>query len=366
MEIFGSYNSSGSLELPAEITKILNEVARTGHCEGLHWVDGVDLTPDSTLRRLGNNSRNRKISFENMEGFNGQLDTPASSPEQIGGMSAQTLQGSEGVKLMQQKTEVGPIGTNRLTDDVGSSFQSKKKSRKRSFSRETIPESSETTKPASKCSIGSKKADDERVDRYECYSEGASTATNSELGVETQSKRNGHESAMGVEELKHGTGNQDGGSSEGYKSLQDAFRIALHFVLEAFYEQRGGYRLSPVEKQQSGFSNLAESTSNSSEPLEHKGKDLRSKDAFINRRNKLVEILQPKGWILTSTMDQIGNEKRHRKKASAPPFTLQRVAEVLLEPERVRNRHEKLCLVTRTNIFLSKSTIPRHINFATA
>jgi PPP4R2 len=123
--------------------------------------------------------------------------------------------------------------------------------------------------------------------QYECDSEGTST-TNSELSRDKK-----------IRQIQHGTKNATQPSAhQKYTSLRLAFSKAIRFSLDQFYNHRGGYKLSPLEEQSS------------------------PEIMFKKRRQKILDLCI---------------------RRNNPPFTLQRLAEVLLTPHRFYQQTHKLC-----------------------
>jgi hypothetical protein len=156
-----------------------------------------------------------------------------------------------------------------------------------------------------------------------------------------------------------------------YRSLKDVFRTALGLVLDYWYHQNGGYKLSPAEKRKSetysaekepssskqvngdhvnndtansgvngtsnGNSGSRRNTDHSAETtdpqtLPEANKGLGSAESiFQHRRQRLLKMLgQVDG--------KPGPNAKKRSRAEhhdGPPFTIQRIAEVLIAPERV-------------------------------
>lgn len=184
--------------------------------------------------------------------------------------------------------------------------------------------------------------------QYECDSEGTSATTNSEFSVEGRiRKRNAYvHHGHGIARMKHpkeGDANlntdmmededEPSMSSNGttYTTLQGAFRIALQLVLDHFNRHCGGYKLSPAERRRIDME--AGETNHSSDNEKKKSNDsqqlktVSSDTVFQQRRQRLVNMLTPKF--------SKANKHTYIARGSGPPFTIQRVAEVLVSPERV-------------------------------
>ena len=137
---------------------------------------------------------------------------------------------------------------------------------------------------------------------YECDSEGTSTTTNSERSAE---KRNKPQRLLQTTIM--------GGHRSRYTSLGQAFATAIGLVLDHSYRTQGGYKMSPAEIRM--YANAA--------------KKLSPKEVFQQRRQRLIALVNH---------DYNGNGQR-----DGPPFTMQRMAEVLLAPDRYYKLTHKLC-----------------------
>jgi len=190
--------------------------------------------------------------------------------------------------------------------------------------------------------------------QYECDSEGTSATTNSEISARrtTRAKRSGAANTQGAqinsgvdtwtdtatvcdgEDETNSVDESNAIPGSPYKTLQTAFRGALGLVLDHFYQSRGnGYKLSPAEKRRN--ERFAETlnknnTSNNTDDCDSSMKSdklsslLSSEYVFQQRRQRLMAMLLP-------TIPLTGNEKQSEE----PPFTIQRIAEVLIAPDRV-------------------------------
>jgi len=121
-----------------------------------------------------------------------------------------------------------------------------------------------------------------------------------------------------------------------HRTLQEAFRIALGIVLDHFYQNRGGYKVSPAEK---GKQSLIGSSRKIGNDLSVTELPLTPEDIFIQRRQRLVDMLKPRPKTPNKAVD-------HQNMPDGPPFTVQRIAEVLISPERVSQCLHSLLLIS--------------------
>lgn len=154
------------------------------------------------------------------------------------------------------------------------------------------------------------------------------------------------------------------------RSLRDAFRIAVDLLLESYYQKRG-YKPSPAEKRKhsTAIANEAKITNHHRDgrslsrqssaiserelmmqesiisfdgggnPVVLSDDELQKlqKTAFCNRKEKILSFLDDP---LSTDPVSRGQPLAHNRE---PPFTLQRIAEILEDPERFYTQTHKLC-----------------------
>jgi len=223
--------------------------------------------------------------------------------------------------------------------------------------------------------------------QYEYDSEGTSATTNSEISVRktTRAKRSGASNTPdaqinnGPDDAVTATRGEDGEDDEAnsvegnntisgssYKNLQTAFRVALGLVLDHFYHNRKtGYKLSPAEQRRNerlaatvdNKANSNNSTDKDSTKTKTKGDKLSSllssEHIFQQRRQRLMAMLLPS----TSHMEDNQQRRlRRERKCDDPPFTIQRIAEVLVAPDRYYMQTHKLCNCLEKLLLVNSST----------
>lgn len=227
--------------------------------------------------------------------------------------------------------------------------------------------------------------------QYECDSEGTSATTNSEISLRktTRAKRSGAANTsqdaqrnIGPDDIFTATMDEDGDDDEinsingdftvqgsPYTNLQTAFRVALGLVLDNFYHNKNnGYKLSPAENRRN--ERLAETVNNTSAGNNnsmHKDSSmlatsttkrdklstlLSSEHVFQQRRQRLMAMLLPSA---THINDQ-HRQTRVERQIDDPPFTIQRIAEVLVAPHRYYTQTHKLCNCLEKLLLVSSST----------
>jgi hypothetical protein len=164
--------------------------------------------------------------------------------------------------------------------------------------------------------------------QYECDSEGTSTTSNSEdVGGEQQTMEKRQQL------LTNATTGRN--STSKYTSLGHAFSDAIALVLDHSYRRNGGYKLSPAEvrKFQTGADAI-----------------------FQQRRRRLLELVVTNNHTDELLVSQQQGSSHHHTNGTkngttqsqvnvrnGPPFTIQRLAEVLLSPVRYYRQTHKLC-----------------------
>jgi len=138
-----------------------------------------------------------------------------------------------------------------------------------------------------------------------------------------------------------------------FTNLKQVFQLAMATVLDYSYTYRGGYRTSVLEKRRMEQCMVA--TSNpSTTATESKDYDPNiAQTIFLQRRERLLLLLgKPISHGHTETVsDAVESRSTHGEKddeeeeEEGPPFTMQRLAEILLMPDRVRI--DSLCLYSK-------------------
>lgn len=195
-------------------------------------------------------------------------------------------------------------------------------------------------------SVGSGRTSGSEIEdstQYECDSEGTSATTNSERSVERKERRT---RITIIQALANPAKTQS--ISSKYKTLREAVRTGIDLVLEHSYRCRGGYKLTTDEMRKHKAEREA-----SEGRVEHLSKieDPSPEEAFQNRRLLLLAL------VGTMEDDEAGFEANRKETngeskpipavaiphRDGPPFTIQRLAEVLLSPERYYTQTHKLC-----------------------
>mmetsp|Transcript_17408 Transcript_17408/g.49112 ORF Transcript_17408/g.49112 Transcript_17408/m.49112 type:complete len:1108 (-) Transcript_17408:113-3436(-) len=210
---------------------------------------------------------------------------------------------------------------------------------------------------------------------YECDSEGTTATTNSEMSLDRNRgdlsvrgrKRRGGHSTTAFASLKMGHAMEDAAPLEEessppihYKTLQEAVRVAIGLVLDHYYRRRGGYRLSPAEKlriatleakNKNDGINSNDNNNNSSNGHRDPRYALSPEAIFQQRRERLLLML------ISSEPDRDGWMGKPRgEHTKGPPFTIQRIAEVLLHPERCYTQTHKLCNCLEKLLLVTSAT----------
>lgn len=310
--------------LPADLGNIILEVARTGTHGSLPWENfgcGKDASSD-----LSSSTSHQHIPMNG--GFGRQAFSahrrPGYSPY-TGGIATQAP------PRKKQRNGLHKSNRRRLDTKVG---------RKRPlFLIRTNHNPVNNQNVPAPGSVGSGRTSGSEPDdstQYECDSEGTSATTNSEMSVERLRKSHhlaNESNVLGSRQPGVAAARmEEGGTSSDVKTLREAFRIALGLVLDHFYQKRGGYKLSPAEKRQN--ENNASLNANS-DKQDSTAPSQSSEYIFQQRRQKLL------GMVL-GYPDHPDRASRLKSASSeGPPFTIQRIAEVLVSPERVSLRERQ-------------------------
>ena len=363
----------GEGPLPRELRRIIMEVTKTGKCSWLYW--NHESTPtekaasaSKSARKMASSSSSSpnqcSPSFANNKGGGVVRKQPS-----FGGNAARRSTGlpprkrhrngviHKGGERMRFGNPDGAFGRNNASTNSRkrplvlvrtNSTNAASSTASASTSGGNLNAASFSATglyPSAPSSVGSARSTGSEPDYdsapYECDSEGTSATTNSEISQRktTRAKRSGGPNTQGAQISGSGLdtwtdtatlcdGEDEANSVDGnsaispYKTLQTAFRGALGLVLDHFYQNRGnGYKLSPAEKKRN--ERFAETLIRSDATMtsDKLSSLLSSEYVFQQRRQRLMAMLLP------------SNE--HEKPIEEPPFTIQRIAEVLVAPDRV-------------------------------
>jgi hypothetical protein len=203
-------------------------------------------------------------------------------------------------------------------------------------------------------SIGSARTSGSEVDdstHYECDSEGTSATSNSELSVERR--------VCQRVIVQTSPAAAPGTPLGRYKTLRGALRKALVLVLDHSYLRRGGYKLSPAELRIHAAAAAAQNSTAGVTKIDVTPPS--PEKTFLQRRRRLLELL---GQDSESTEAETKSQSEcvtngdsvisHHAftgpsylgdsagEFNGPPFTIQRIAEVLVVPERVSGQIDML------------------------
>lgn len=315
-------NTSSRLDkpLPVGLRRILVQVAKTGACPWMSWDHEMEISSTAS-----------------------PVMTAAKASIGMTRQPFSTHRRSQGPPRKKHRNGHHKGNSRRRFGAADASKNSAGGGRKRPlFLIRTNPNSGGSTFPAPG-SVGSGRTSGSEPDdstQYECDSEGTSTTSNSEVSVERLRKtqqlvnvnalqaQNNKVHAVSTVEESHATDHSD----YHYKTLQEAFRVALGLVLDHFYKQRGGYKLAPAEKRRNETLSASDKSNN-----EKRIPPLSPDAVFRQRRQRLVNVLLPENKVTSAT-------SRQRKSTSSNgyPFTIQRIAEVLVAPERVSGIFDRL------------------------
>lgn len=282
---------SNNDSLPSDLEKILAEVARNGGCSWLTWLGTKDPRGAAAAART-------KIHRNNANTSN-----------------------HSGSKRKRQQSDLQQLNSKHsATSQINSTATAANGNNKQSSGSRSGSEFEDST-------------------HYECDSEGTSTTSNSEVSDKRLVAR-------------RSTG---GGNGKRYKSLGHAFSEAIAFVLDHSYRHQGGYKLSPAEVRKY---NITMANSNNTMTTKKQGAAL-PEEIFRQRRHRLMALVttnQEVGINGSSSGTKNGrNGAASAQIRNGPPFTIQRLAEVLLSPSRYYRQTHKLCNCMEKLLLVSSS-----------
>lgn len=327
--------SPSDVPLPADLKRILAEVARTGSCSWLPW-----------------NAQQQQQQGPQPEGLS--TEAPDSNTEVAAAVAA--VGKAPPFALTQQNrrpysnrlaiAQQPPRKKHRNGVKVRSHKQS---SRKRPLF--LIRTSSAQQQQQQGGSVGSSGrtsgSEPDDSTQYECDSEGTSATSCSELSTERNHLRNMQRIAIGVPK-KPSAATSSSSSSQEHGSLKDVFRMALGLVLDHWHRQKGGYKLSPAERRRSEAADKATqalvngeskqdngNVNGAKNPPPEKSKEyiIKAEAIFQKRKERLLVMLGQQGD--KASRRYASTARRYEAEDEGPPFTIQRIAEVLIAPERV-------------------------------
>lgn len=339
----GADNNNNNLNndndfLPAELRSILEEVAVRGDCAWLPWSsssldggaafpnDGPTVEPADDPRTLPSQQQQQPKKEK------GHWLLPASSIQQSKRQRLNGVLGAAGPATSKRKFGIidSPgFGESKADDGAGGIGSRRKRPLAGQGSRNSHPTGDDSEGTATTDSSGKKKP-----------------------AAALRAQRDLDPSQGSLPQRR-------------YASLRGAFREALHRVLDYYYRRKGGYTLSPAEARSRHIVRRDDDRTippphppreewnhptwadNDGEERSHSpvqgGAESDAAVAvrvFEHRRRRLLNTLSPESASLTPSPHQtsLAPPLEHD-----PPFTIQRVAEILIAPERFYSQTHKLC-----------------------
>jgi hypothetical protein len=378
----GNNNSNPSFSLPPELKKILFEVAKTGKCNSLPWtaseINSFNAKRTQEYHRAAKRKK-QKYNKDNTMKKNDRLNKrdAAVTAGAITATTATTSNTTASIVKWESNSNIddSSVKSSNFKLDTTSSRKTDDQMNHPSSVAPSHADSSSVVETASLASQSSKRSADisitvtaqndfrrRRFFRDQSYASSCSESVSSTGGGSTWSVPSSSAS-MGPLSL-----------SLPFRTLRGALRLAVALVLEYSYKHRGGYKLSPAEMRR--FEVLANSNSKVSPLIAGKSTSAlsyhpsRTDIAFMERRMRLLKMLgggksahtpttrftngmhsgnaSDGGFISDASIDaslkrKHANEEYVQTSSFGPPFTIQRVAEVLLAPERYYIQTHKLC-----------------------
>lgn len=277
------------IPFPTDLKRLLQEVAKTGACPWLSWDQEMSVSVPLSTSALASKPSTRQFSR-----------TSQGPPwkKHRNGVHKNSRRRTSETPLKTGSSRKRPLGFVRTSPSA--------------MATNSNNNSSALSSVGSGHTSGSEPDNDST--HYECDSEGTSTTSNSEMSVERLQfqQRQSQRTIIASMESNNDT------MSYPYKTLQEAIRSALGLVLDHFYKHQGGYKPSAAEKRWTN-TRIDDKKIHSVEEL------------FQQRRQRLLRMLDSDAGV--SWRQETGIDSS--SSSSGPPFTIQRIAEVLLWPDRV-------------------------------
>lgn len=342
-------NSKVDTPLPADVRKILLEVAQTGACAHLSWNDSSAAVLTQAAPALRKQQRH------------------ASAHRSTHHLHHAAATGHRRPTPLYAGVSAAPPPRKKHRNGLHNNRQRRFEARKRPLllirttTTATAPSNSSVFSPPGS-SVGSGRTSgsepEDTTSQYECDSEGTSATSNSELSIDRSygAVRRPRWQQHVAKPPPPPTAMAQ--TTPAYASLRDLFRVGISLVLEHYYS-RTGYTLSPAEKRRIA---TAASTAVSSSSLsvsapksegrtdavaanghgEMKKKSSPDEEVFRQRWKRVLAALEPPDMVPQNN--------------TGPPFTIQRIAEVLLAPERYYTQTHKLCNCLEKLLLVTSST----------
>jgi hypothetical protein len=367
-----SFDTKLEIPLAGELLRVLTEVARTGTCSWLPWSE--QDAPTATEHTHDLSATTAPVALKAPSIAASPLSSHFASRQQP------TVHSSHRRNLYTNSSSMhASASMNKRKKQRSSSLSQSGRKRPLFLIRTTAPSGVAIPATASATGTGSgiQTSGSELEDASHYDSEGTSATSNSEFSVDNNrivhnkqsvglSSYSGASKLATLSLMMPATETVECGQSAlPFGCQKDAFQLALCAVLDHFYN-RVGYKLSPVEKQQhlrhrvspdreSGsepapaeresfeMSRSSESVDGKSVTDEHLVNDAVQEsvatpkalsteaNVFFQRRQRLLTMLQA---FSVAAKSSGGN---------GAPFTIQRIAEVLIAPGRYYTQTHKLC-----------------------
>lgn len=360
-------NPAENNPLPSDLRRILSDVARTGTCSWLSWNQASRLPEGmsgaSSLRTITSShlvgSPHAGLAPSSMNAAGAAIVAPgaaaSASRQPFASHRRSPYPAGAGQQPQRKKHRNGLHKSSRrrfVADGIAATGAavSGTAGRKRPLFLIRTTSANATAGAAapgstySAGSVGSGRTSGSEPDdstQYECDSD----TTNSEISFERRdqhlARQHQRVNSNAVHASKLGASATPGEEddmvvSSEYTTLQEAFCVALGLVLDHFYRYRGGYKLSPAERRRNetlhanSNSGSQSDKTNSEEPTTNA--PLSPETIFQQRRQRLVRMLLPSP---SSEKESVEMQSQQSPNNDGPPFTIQRIAEVLVAPERV-------------------------------
>jgi PPP4R2 len=368
--------AAAAWNIPEDVLQILTEVARKGASSVLPWRSEVKPLTEHSMRdrpfapealsshakqeHYRSNDRNKSHSHKRARAAMSSRNGRSMSDRQTfhrsyfssGGRSTTTS-----TMVVEPSTSLATSTKNKGypmngSHPVGGTTSNLFLIRTTQSSSAPSPSLGSLFSPGSAGSGRTSGSEHEDTSQYECDSEGTSATSNSEMSFSTNSFTKGGFVRSSNE------GNRVYGvvkRQPKYSSLKDALTFSLNSVLDFYYQNRGGYKLSPAEKRKYSLAGMVGAhLTNQEKHSSNHPPEWTADEIFQNRKKHILDML---GRYCDTNMEQRGTTMSPATVGDMlPPFTVQRIAEVLMEPERYYTQTHKLCNCMEKLLLVTSST----------
>lgn len=344
------------MPLPSDVRRILAEVAQTGTCSWLPWSIDKEGQPPAGMAGV-----KRPLPTTAPASAFAHRPATAAAAQQVHSKYLRSMHAAAGVAgPPRKKLRNGLHNSHRRR--FGDANNSSSRKRPLFLIRTNSAMSAAPSSVFSPESVGSgRTSGSEPEDTSHYDSEGTSATSNSDFSMDRKKLLGaGGAGAMAPKIASPAPAELEAISSS-FRCQRDVFRAALKTVLDQFY-RRSGYKLSPAEKRRNATLRAAqadESKNDGGTKSDQPGckasqlAALSAEEIFQQRRQRLLSMIDAPTPV---SMEVKKLPAEQDMLEDGPPFTVQRVAEVLVAPERYYTQTHKLCNCLEKLLLITSST----------